>query len=915
MPQIKKDTQDIIRKTQDSLTKTVVNKASFFFKAIGKEKNFKGLLDQNTVEIKKQGVTLKRIEKTFIEIDKNIRSFKFFTMGLLDLSEPEEEMKRAGARKKFGYIPVTEKKPPEKKRGRFGLFFRVRPRKVRPTKLKRKPRPPRRRIRASARKRNFNRRLRNVLNRIRANSKRRLARLRGIERYRSNVQTQRRLRRLERVRLREETRIARERINTDRTRIIASAEADAQRTRIAAANEASRIASEAEARARARLSSAEAETRRITAEAEAVARTTVTESDTRARATIAEADARARATIAEADAESRRRIDAATQQVTEANQRTQQLNEESRRLEARRQAYINDAAVAAQTIDDAKAELKRVQADTNIAAAERDRIVARQQDLIREYESLKTTFRDASVQADLERQAIDARAAEEQRRITSLQNTIDESNRLAEQRRIQNAVASGTVPQQPTVEPTRPLPQTTPKPTRPTPQPAPVVERPPSQPILNEQQRANAKLIAQSKIIAATAEAVRKKAPLIGLVLAGGIIGWQLIQGKITQAAISAAETFDPTWFGITALTILPVIKLETYYETFGLDPNIDPENPGGILNGPKYKEISDIVDKEWEETKKKLQESLEKRKKEWRNKWKRDLDRGVGETLRGSVRSDTPDQRGRGRNVMPAERPAIRIPESQPPTPVRKPPPGSLLLPNETVADAIRKASNLVGVSEAIMLAMAKQESTFNPNATADSTKAKGLFQFLDSTWNDMVKKYGKKYPQLYAGPYDALASAIAGALYIKENSKILEAAKLEVTGANIYGLHFLGPNGGPKLLKANPNAIAANILPKAAASNKTVFYKNGDIKFPKTVKEVIDFLYTKVGAVAESYQALLNQNLTGPQIGRTSENLAMRQDTQNQSKNLVVVNNNTVVLGANRNNNPYSPQSVGYG
>jgi hypothetical protein len=177
------------------------------------------------------------------------------------------------------------------------------------------------------------------------------------------------------------------------------------------------------------------------------------------------------------------------------------------------------------------------------------------------------------------------------------------------------------------------------------------------------------------------------------------------------------------------------------------------------------------------------------------------------------------------------------------------------------------------------------------------------------------MIKKYGRQYPQLYAGPYDALASAIAGALYIKENTKLLEAAKLEVTGANIYGLHFLGPNGGRKLLSANPDAIAANILPKAAASNKTVFYKNGDIRFPYTVKEVKDFLYTKVGAEAERYQALLNQNLAGSQIGRTSENLALRQDPQTQSKNLVVINNNTMVLGAIRNVNPYSPQSAGYG
>jgi hypothetical protein len=837
-----------------------------------RSKKLKEGITTNSDIIKQEGITLLRVEKSFKEIDENIKKIKFFVSKTIQLSSEELVEKKQPEQLKRKVSQEQAEKQPEQPKPRLPFFRLLRlpikkpkPR-PKPRLRKRKPRISRR-VRTSARRRALNRKLRRFLARLKARAANRLRRLRNVENYRNRVRQQRQRNRIERARLRRQYAEARSRINSDRNRIIGGAETDAQRTRVSAENEARRITNEAEARARATLATTEAETRRITAEAEA---------------------------------ESRRKIDAANQQLNEANQRTQQLNEESRRLETQRRQYINDAADASLAVEERKAELKRVQADTAIAAAERDKIVARQQELIREFETAKITLRDAAAQLDIQRQAIDAKLAEEQRRVASIQNTIDESNRLAEQRRIQNAVASGTVPQQPTIEPARPVPQTTPETPRPIPQTPPAVERTPSQQILTQQQRANAKLIAQSKIIAKTAELARRKAPAIGLVIAGGLIGWQLIQGKVTLAVITAAETLDPTWFGVTALTILPAIKLETYQATFGLDPNIDPENPGGILSGPKYKEISDIVDAEWEEAKKKLQDSLEKTKKEWKEKWRRDLDRGILPTLRESVNLNTPIQRGRGRNVTPAAGPGAE-PAGQGAEPVGKPPPGSLLMPNATVADAIKKASQMIGVDESILLAMAKQESTFNAAAKADTSSAKGLFQFLDSTWNDMIRKYGKQYPQLYNGPYDALASSIAGALYIKENSKILERAGIPLTGTNIYATHFLGPGGARRLLGSNPNALAASILPDAARANKNIFYKKGDIRFPRTVKEVIDELYIKVGQYADQYASLLRNQNIGTQIGQTSTALATAEQSRGTGSNPIIVNNNnTVIVGA---------------
>jgi hypothetical protein len=191
--------------------------------------------------------------------------------------------------------------------------------------------------------------------------------------------------------------------------------------------------------------------------------------------------------------------------------------------------------------------------------------------------------------------------------------------------------------------------------------------------------------------------------------------------------------------------------------------------------------------------------------------------------------------------------------------------------LPSETVVQAIDKASELVGVDRSLMYAMAKQESNFNPNAKAGTSSAKGLYQFINATWEEMVKKYGSKYPILVQkGPTDPEASAIAGALYIKENSAILSSAGIPIDGTTIYASHFLGPGGAKNLLTANPNEYAYKILPNAAASNKNIFF-NKD-KSPRTVREVIDVLYQKVGKYQDSYAKALNITPQNSQVSLAS-------------------------------------------
>ena len=227
----------------------------------------------------------------------------------------------------------------------------------------------------------------------------------------------------------------------------------------------------------------------------------------------------------------------------------------------------------------------------------------------------------------------------------------------------------------------------------------------------------------------------------------------------------------------------------------------------------------------------------------------------------------------------------------------------GGLLMPGAEAASAIDKASKQVGVDRALMYAMAKQESGFDPSAGAKTSSAKGLYQFISGTWNDMVGKYGTKYTILKRGPYDAEANAIAGALFIKENSDILAKSNIPINATNVYAAHFLGAGGAKTLLTANPNIDATKLMPKAAAANEYIFYKTSGKKIlkdqPKTVSEVVETLFQKVGQYQEKYSQVLNAQNVGTQISDTShQNADIKKDMSQGSfagGPVIIQNNNT--------------------
>jgi hypothetical protein len=188
-------------------------------------------------------------------------------------------------------------------------------------------------------------------------------------------------------------------------------------------------------------------------------------------------------------------------------------------------------------------------------------------------------------------------------------------------------------------------------------------------------------------------------------------------------------------------------------------------------------------------------------------------------------------------------------------------------------LAETIVRAAEATSVDPAYLMALADKESSLLPASKAGSSSAEGLFQFLESTWLEVIQRYAGKHGfagvagavqrvQGQAGVADPaqrawilnlrrdpyLSALMAGEMVNTHREILAGQAQRDPSFSELYMAHFLGVHGASRfleLLEQKPTQTAARAFPQAAKANRAIFVKAGAGKQkPPTLTDVRDRL-----------------------------------------------------------------------
>jgi hypothetical protein len=196
----------------------------------------------------------------------------------------------------------------------------------------------------------------------------------------------------------------------------------------------------------------------------------------------------------------------------------------------------------------------------------------------------------------------------------------------------------------------------------------------------------------------------------------------------------------------------------------------------------------------------------------------------------------------------------------------------------------SILKAAHVTGVDPVYLMTLADVESSLSPEAKAPTSSAKGLFQFIDRTWLEIVQTHAADYGftaaaeairtvgddpvvsekdrewvmNLRTDPY--FSALMAGEL-IKDVERALQAqGERELAEAELYLAHFLGASSAVRFLAAldqDPEMKASKLFPKAAKANAGLFMEGkGRKRRPVSVAELYNKIDTKIVRRMDRYE-----------------------------------------------------------
>jgi hypothetical protein len=202
-------------------------------------------------------------------------------------------------------------------------------------------------------------------------------------------------------------------------------------------------------------------------------------------------------------------------------------------------------------------------------------------------------------------------------------------------------------------------------------------------------------------------------------------------------------------------------------------------------------------------------------------------------------------------------------------------------------LAETIVRAAEATAVDPAYLMALADKESSLLPASKAGSSSAEGLFQFLESTWLEVIRRYAAKHG--FAGAAEAvqrvqgqavvadpaqrawilnlrrdpyLSALMAGEMVNTHREMLAGRAQRDPSFSELYMAHFLGVHGASRfltLLEQKPTETAARVFPQAAKANRAIFAKKeGPKQKLPTLTDVRDRLEQMILGRVARYEAV---------------------------------------------------------
>jgi hypothetical protein len=229
---------------------------------------------------------------------------------------------------------------------------------------------------------------------------------------------------------------------------------------------------------------------------------------------------------------------------------------------------------------------------------------------------------------------------------------------------------------------------------------------------------------------------------------------------------------------------------------------------------------------------------------------------------------------------------PEIEVAAAPPTTELLPPPPLHIPAPPKAAAsqlpigtpalpvrNALHQAARATDMDPALLYAMAWKESRFDPKAQNTRSTARGLMQFTDETWLEVVRDYGPRHGLAHQaaaiitdrktgrisvrdgksrkyvlGLRDnpRLSAALAVAWMAGESAALERVLGRPVTETDLYAVHFLGPAGAQRFLtelERSPFLPAAQFVnPDGVSRNRNIFIeRNGRIR---SLREVYSWM-----------------------------------------------------------------------